>query len=53
MTRELYTLPNQTQEEVGKSAAKKKISHSSPQFEEIMKDLEAMLSEKEGRGTER
>jgi hypothetical protein len=30
-------------------AAKKKITHSSPQLEEIMKDLEAMLSEKEGR----
>jgi len=33
-------------------AAKKKITHSSPQLEEIMKDLEAMLSEKEGRGKE-
>jgi hypothetical protein len=30
-------------------AAKKKITHSSPQLEDILKDLEAMLSEKEGR----
>jgi hypothetical protein len=34
-------------------AAKKKITHSSPQLEEILKDLEAMLSEQEGRGRER
>jgi hypothetical protein len=34
-------------------AAKKKITHSSPQLEEILKDLEAMLSEQEGRGKER
>jgi hypothetical protein len=31
-------------------AAKKKITHSSPQLEDILKDLEAMLSEQEGRG---
>jgi hypothetical protein len=34
-------------------AAKKKITHSSPQLEDILKDLEAMLSEQEGRGRER
>jgi hypothetical protein len=30
-------------------AAKKKITHSSPQLEDIMKELEEMLSQKEGR----
>jgi hypothetical protein len=34
-------------------AAKSKITQSSPQLEDILKDLEAMLSEQEGRGRER
>ena len=34
-------------------AAKKKITHSSPQLEEIMKDLEEMLAEQEGRDKNR
>jgi hypothetical protein len=34
-------------------AAKKKITHSSPQLEEIMKDLEEMLAEQEGRDENR
>jgi hypothetical protein len=35
------------------NAAKSKITKSTPQLEDILKDLEAMLSEKEGRGSER
>jgi hypothetical protein len=34
-------------------AAKKKITHSSPQLEDIMKDLEALFAEHEGRERER
>jgi hypothetical protein len=34
-------------------AAKKKITHSSPQLEDILKDLEALFSEQEGREKER
>jgi hypothetical protein len=34
-------------------AAKKKITHSSPQLEDIVKDLEALFAEQEGREQER
>jgi hypothetical protein len=34
-------------------AAKKKITHSSPQLEDILKDLEALFAEQEGRERER
>jgi hypothetical protein len=55
----LGRMPGMTDEELNNildrsaKAAKKKITHSSPQLEDILKDLEAMLSEKEGRGRER